>query len=61
MTDLGAENLVPRILTEDALSKASQYEFDRYKMMVYPKNLTPPNNENEGKRHIRTQVHSETL
>ena len=48
MTHLGAENIVSRILTLDALSEVSQYEFERGKMMVYPQNGTPLNNKNEG-------------
>ena len=48
MTDLGAENIVPRILTSDALSEVSQYEFDRDKMMVYLQNVIPLKNKNEG-------------
>ena len=48
MTDIGEENIVQRILTPDAFSEVRQYKSDRENMMVYPKNVTPPNNKNEG-------------
>ena len=38
-----------RILSEDTISVGSQYDFDMGKMTVVPKDVTPPNGDNERK------------
>ena len=40
---------MPRVLTADAISEVSQYDFDMDKMTVFPKHSKLPSNENESK------------
>ena len=49
MIYIGTENLFPRILTADDFSEISQYKSDQENMTVFPKHVTPPNNDNKGK------------
>ena len=46
---MGAENLITRILTSDAILEVRQYNFEMEKITVHPRHVTLPNNENESK------------
>ena len=43
-TNLGGKDLVSRVITEDAISGFSQYNFDMGKLTVYSKYVTLPKN-----------------
>ena len=49
LTDLEEEYLVSRVLTEDAISNVSHYDFNMEKLTVHLKHATLPNNENQSK------------
>ena len=49
LTGIGADYLVPIILTTKSYSKVSHCVFDIDKITVYPKHITLPNNGNEVK------------
>ena len=40
---------MPRVLTADAISEVSQYDFDMEKMTVFPKHFKLPSNEKKSK------------
>ena len=43
------DDFIKRVLTSDTISKFSHYEFDMEKLIVYPKHVNIPNNEDERK------------
>ena len=44
---MGGENLIPRVLTSDAMLEVSQYDSDIDKLIVHPKHVTTPKNKNK--------------
>ena len=44
---MGRDDLIKRVLTYDAISKFSHYDFDMEKLIVYPKHVNIPNNEDK--------------
>ena len=49
LTYLGAQDLVPQLLTADVISEVSQYDFIKEELTVHPKHVTLPRNENKSK------------
>ena len=46
---MGEEDIIARVLTSNAVSEASQYNFDMEKISVTPKNIKLPNDEDNHK------------
>ena len=44
LVEMGGEDLLTRVLTYDAISEVSQYDFDMENLTVHPKHVTLPNN-----------------
>ena len=44
LTELGAEDLASTVLTEDAISEVSQYDFNTKYLSITPKKVNPPIN-----------------